>query len=77
MKILPDEEESARLNKDSSRAASNNETRFHINPESHEVTITVVDGDSGEEIRQIPDVDHQQLSEAIGNYLDLIIDERA
>lgn len=49
-------------------AGSENKTRVRIDPESQEVIVEVVNGKTGEEVRQIPGEQRLRLSKGISEY---------
>ncbi|MEC7786497.1 MAG: flagellar protein FlaG [Nitrospinota bacterium] len=49
-----------------------NKTRIRIDPETQEVIIEVVDGKTGEEVRQIPGEQQLRLNKGISAYNDIL-----
>ncbi|MZH47196.1 MAG: flagellar protein FlaG, partial [Nitrospinae bacterium] len=47
---------------------SENKTRVRIDPESQEVIVEVINGKTGEEVRQIPGEQRLRLSKSISEY---------
>lgn len=66
VKIISDDNDVSSDN--NSLAGSENKTRVRIDPESQEVIVEVINGKTGEEVRQIPGEQRLRLSKSISEY---------
>ena len=69
-KNISDENDFSANNQDLSNA--DYKTRIRIDPETQEVIIEVVDGKTGEEVRQIPGEQQLRLTKGISEYNDIL-----
>lgn len=76
IKIIPDETNNGGTPVSSGNSSVNHQTAFRINADSNDVVVTVTDPETGEEIRQIPDTHHQELSRRIREYQDLAFNQQ-
>tara|TARA_Y100001960_G_C14608909_1_gene794714 strand:+ start:194 stop:625 length:432 start_codon:yes stop_codon:yes gene_type:complete len=70
LKIISEESDISANNQDLSNAE--HKTRIRIDPETQEVIIEVVDGKTGEEVRQIPGEQQLRLNKSISEYNDIL-----
>jgi len=70
IKNKSDENDISENNQDLSNAEY--KTRIRIDPETQEVIIEVVDGNTGEEVRQIPGEQQLRLNKGISEYNDIL-----
>jgi len=70
LKAVSDENDISAENQDPKN--SNYKTRIRIDPETQEVIIEVVDGNTGEEVRQIPGEQQLRLNKGISAYNDIL-----
>ena len=70
LKIRPEENEISSENE--SLGDPNYKTQIRIDPETQEVIIEVVDGKTGEEVRQIPGEQQLRLNKGISEYNDIL-----
>lgn len=75
IKIIPDEENNEGSNSSSDGSFVNHKTAFRIDANSNEVVVRIIDPETGEEIREIPDTSQQELNQRIRQYQDLAFDE--
>ena len=69
-KAVPDENQISAENQDLSN--TDYKTRIRIDPETQKVIIEVVDGKTGEEVRQIPGEQQLRLNKGISEYNDIL-----
>ena len=70
IKNISDENDISANNQDLSN--TDYKTQIRIDPETQEVIIEVVDGTTGEEVRQIPGEQHLRLHKGISEYNDIL-----
>ena len=70
IKNISDENDISANNQDLSNA--DYKTQIRIDPETQEVIIEVVDGKTGEEVRQIPGEQQLRLTKGISEYNDIL-----
>ncbi|KMP12664.1 hypothetical protein UR09_00750 [Candidatus Nitromaritima sp. SCGC AAA799-A02] len=75
VKIIPEETKTGGNDVSSDGGLVNHRTAFRINSESNEVVIKVIDSNTGEEVREIPDTSHQELNQRIREYQNLAFDQ--
>lgn len=75
IKIIPDEENSGASNAFSAKNPISHRTAFRINSDSNDVVVKLIDQETGETVREIPDTKHQELSRRIREYQDLAFEQ--
>ncbi len=75
IKIIPDEEGDGGSDSSSDGTFVNHKTAFRINANSDDVVVKIIDPETGEEVREIPDTSQQELSQRIRAYQDLAFED--